>query len=177
MTTCLGKSCSFGLLCVSYVNVYRFFVCPPFPFGIEGGMWHVIVSILDHCPSIYFAMFGLQDSGRSRKKQSTRPLLFIKYANHDIQPSIITSLYRIIWISLKLQVLHERCLKEVGLKHEKMYLCIERYFCFAIFSLNHFCTNYDTKCYSCFPFTQIESYWSDSEKQNWIIFIKILKFN
>ena len=23
MTTCLGKSCSFGLLCVSFVNVYQ----------------------------------------------------------------------------------------------------------------------------------------------------------
>ena len=26
MTTCVGKSCSFGLLCVSFVNVYEF-VC------------------------------------------------------------------------------------------------------------------------------------------------------
>ena len=24
MTTCLGKSCPFGLLCVSFVNVYDF---------------------------------------------------------------------------------------------------------------------------------------------------------
>ena len=24
MSTCLGKSCSFGLLCVSFVNVYQF---------------------------------------------------------------------------------------------------------------------------------------------------------
>ena len=29
MTTCLEKSCSFGLLCMSYVNVYKFvFVLP-----------------------------------------------------------------------------------------------------------------------------------------------------
>ena len=28
MTICLGKSCSFGLLCVSFVNVYQF-VCLP----------------------------------------------------------------------------------------------------------------------------------------------------
>ena len=26
MTTCLGKSCSYGLLCVSFVNIYPF-VC------------------------------------------------------------------------------------------------------------------------------------------------------
>ena len=30
-------------------------MCPSFPFGIEGGMWDVIVLIPDHCLSIYFA--------------------------------------------------------------------------------------------------------------------------
>ena len=35
MTTCLGKSCSFGLLCVSFVNVC-YFVRAYFPFGLEG---------------------------------------------------------------------------------------------------------------------------------------------
>ena len=54
MTTYLGKSCSFGLLCVSFVNVYQICVCPSFPFGIEGGVWDVIVLIPDHCLSIYF---------------------------------------------------------------------------------------------------------------------------
>ena len=52
MTTCLGKSCSFGLLCVSFVNVYQFWVSPSVPFGIEGGMWDVIVLIPYHCLSI-----------------------------------------------------------------------------------------------------------------------------
>ena len=32
----------------------KFCVCPSFPFGIEGGMWDVIVLILDHCLSVYF---------------------------------------------------------------------------------------------------------------------------
>ena len=55
MATCLGKSCLFGLLCVSFVNVYQLLcVCPSFPFGIEGGMWDLIVLIPDHCLSIYF---------------------------------------------------------------------------------------------------------------------------
>ena len=40
------------------VRVFRVrlsnFVCPSFPFGIEGGMWVVIVLIPDHCHSIYF---------------------------------------------------------------------------------------------------------------------------
>ena len=30
------------------------FVCPSFPFEIEGGMWNVVVLIPDHCLSIYF---------------------------------------------------------------------------------------------------------------------------
>ena len=35
MTTCLGKSCSFGLLCVSFVNVYHLCVCLcSFPFWV-----------------------------------------------------------------------------------------------------------------------------------------------
>ena len=38
MTICSGKSCSFGLLCVSFVNVYESVcVCVSFPFGFEGG--------------------------------------------------------------------------------------------------------------------------------------------
>ena len=55
MTTCLGKSCPFDLLCVSFVNVYKFCVCPSFPFGDGGGMWDAIVFIPDHCLSIYFS--------------------------------------------------------------------------------------------------------------------------
>ena len=39
MTTCLGKSCSFGSLCVSFVNVLLICVSSSFPFGSEGGMW------------------------------------------------------------------------------------------------------------------------------------------
>ena len=55
MNTCLGKSCSFGLLCVSYVGVDHILCVSIFPFGIEGGMWDVIVLIPDHCLSIYLS--------------------------------------------------------------------------------------------------------------------------
>ena len=55
MTTCLGKSCSFGLQCVSFVNVYQFCVCVLLsPFGFEGVIWDWIVFIPGHCLSIYF---------------------------------------------------------------------------------------------------------------------------
>ena len=52
MTTCWGKSCSFGLLYVSFEGVFFFqILCVSFfPFGIEDKMWIVIVIIL----SIYF---------------------------------------------------------------------------------------------------------------------------
>ena len=39
--TCLGKSCSFGLLCVSFVKVYLS-VCS-FPFGFKDGVWNLVV--------------------------------------------------------------------------------------------------------------------------------------
>ena len=55
MPTCLGKSCSFGLLCVSFVKFIKFSVCPSFPFGIEGGVCDVIILIPDHSLSIYFS--------------------------------------------------------------------------------------------------------------------------
>ena len=53
MTTCLGKSCSFGLphkLLSIYVISY-------FPFGFEGRIWDLIVSVPDHCLSFYFPEF------------------------------------------------------------------------------------------------------------------------
>ena len=56
MNTCLGKSFSFGLLCVSSVNVYQICVCTSFPLGIKDGMWDVNVLIPDYCFSIYFVI-------------------------------------------------------------------------------------------------------------------------
>ena len=55
MTTCLGKSCRFGLMCISFeASVCQIFMCPSFPFGIEERMWGVPVLTPDHCHSIYF---------------------------------------------------------------------------------------------------------------------------
>ena len=51
MTTCLGKSCSFGLPRVPFVlSVYVFSYSP---FGFESRMWDLIVSVIDHCLSFY----------------------------------------------------------------------------------------------------------------------------
>ena len=67
MTTCLGKSCLFGLQCVSLVGVCQILcVCLSFPFSIEGRMWVVIVLIPDHCLSFYFhGRFNLRISEKS----------------------------------------------------------------------------------------------------------------
>ena len=49
MTTGLGKSCSFGLPRVPFVNCCQFI-----SFGLEGGIWDLIVSAPDHCLSFNF---------------------------------------------------------------------------------------------------------------------------
>ena len=54
MRVCLEKSCSIGLLCVSFVGVCQILCVSFFPFGINR-MWVVIVLIPDHCLSIYTA--------------------------------------------------------------------------------------------------------------------------
>ena len=61
MTTYLGKSCSFGLPRVPFVNCYVFSY---FPFGFEGRMWDLIVSVPDHCLSFYLGENQLQNQTR-----------------------------------------------------------------------------------------------------------------
>ena len=51
MTTGLGKSYSFGLLCAFLVKVYQFVCVCFFSFGFEDVMWDLIVFIPDHCLS------------------------------------------------------------------------------------------------------------------------------
>ena len=53
MTTYLGKSCSFGLPRVPFVNCGQFMYLVISLFGFEGRMWDLIVSVPDHCLSFY----------------------------------------------------------------------------------------------------------------------------
>ena len=55
MTTCLGKSCSFGLP-RAFRKLLSVHVFSYFPFGFEGMMWDLIVSVPDRCLSfcLYF---------------------------------------------------------------------------------------------------------------------------
>ena len=54
MATCLGKSCSFGLPRVPFCKLLSICVFDCFPFGFEGRMWDLIISVPDHCLSFYF---------------------------------------------------------------------------------------------------------------------------
>ena len=58
MTTCLGKSCSFGLPRVCIVNVMCFF----FSFDFEGEVWDYIVLAPDRCLSFYLEKSLLRNS-------------------------------------------------------------------------------------------------------------------
>ena len=53
MATCLGKSYSFGLPRVPFVNCCQFVYLVILPFGYEGRIWDLIVSVHDHCLSFY----------------------------------------------------------------------------------------------------------------------------
>ena len=55
MTTYLGKSSSFCLPRVPFVNCRQFMYLVISLFGFEGRIWDLIVSVPDHCLSFYFA--------------------------------------------------------------------------------------------------------------------------
>ena len=54
MTTYFGKSCSFCLPRVPFVNCRQLMYLVISFFGFEGRIWDLIVSIPDHCLSFYF---------------------------------------------------------------------------------------------------------------------------
>ena len=53
MTTCLGKSCSFGLPRVPVVNCCELMYLDIFPFVFEVRVWDLIVSVSDNCSSFF----------------------------------------------------------------------------------------------------------------------------
>ena len=72
MTTCLRKSCSFGLLSVSFVNFYEFVFVLLSLFGFEGGLWDLIVLMPDHCLSVYFVNYKLMELSHNAKNKQTK---------------------------------------------------------------------------------------------------------
>ena len=47
MTTFMGKSCSFGFIMSAFRKLLSIYVFSYFPFGFEGRMWDLIVSVPD----------------------------------------------------------------------------------------------------------------------------------
>ena len=78
MTTYLGKSCSFGFPRVPFVDCRQFMYLVISPFGFEGRMWDLIVSVPDHCLSFYFVSEISQIGLNSAKKKKKKVTNFIK---------------------------------------------------------------------------------------------------
>ena len=55
MNTCLGKSCFIWFTASAFRKLLLIYVFRYFPFGFEGRMWELIVSVPDHCLFFYFA--------------------------------------------------------------------------------------------------------------------------
>ena len=68
MTTCLGKSCSFSLLCKPFVNYLSVYIFSYFPFGFHGRIWDLIVSVPDHCLSFYLGHWFMVTQRLTLKK-------------------------------------------------------------------------------------------------------------
>ena len=68
MTTYLGKSCSFGLPRVPFVNCRQVMHLVISLFGFEGRMWDLTVSVPDHCLSFYFPLAWMEYLQRNHLK-------------------------------------------------------------------------------------------------------------
>ena len=73
MTTCLGKSCSLGLLRVPFLNCCQFMYLVISLLLFKSGIWDLIVSVPVHCLSFYFVMkLGCQWSHKGIHTVMTR---------------------------------------------------------------------------------------------------------
>ena len=72
MTTYLGKSCSFCLPRVPFVNCRQFMYLVISLFGFEGRIWDLIVSVPDHCLSFYLEISAIESRDIILSKQRTK---------------------------------------------------------------------------------------------------------
>ena len=56
MTTYLGKSCFILFAASAFRKLSSIYVFSYFPFGFEGRIWDLIVSVPDHCLSFYLGI-------------------------------------------------------------------------------------------------------------------------
>ena len=67
-----GKELFIRFTARAFRKLLPIYVFSYFPFGFEGRMWDLIVSVPDHCLSFYFSLFGLR---RGQNHGLTRLLL------------------------------------------------------------------------------------------------------
>ena len=80
MTTYLGKELFILFAASAFRKLASIYVFSYFPFGFEGRIWDLIVSIPDHCLSFYFSFsaetrFALSNAGGKTYKQALLGLL------------------------------------------------------------------------------------------------------
>ena len=106
MTTYLGKRCSFCLPRVPFVNCRQFMYLVVSPFGFEGRIWDLIVSVPDHCLSFYFSHLTVALKIRSRSPTSDQPLILPqRYRDANLvtfQPMVLKITCRLALFGLNL---------------------------------------------------------------------------
>ena len=58
MTTCLGKELFIRFTASAFRKLLSICVFSYFPFGFDGMMWGLMVSVPDHCLSFYYSCFN-----------------------------------------------------------------------------------------------------------------------
>ena len=77
MTTFLGKELSILFTASAFRKLPSIYVFSYFPFGFEGRMWDLIVSVPDHCLSFYFSIYKIRPRVELECMFSFVSLLFI----------------------------------------------------------------------------------------------------
>ena len=62
-----GKELFIRFTAIAFRKLLSVYVFSYFPFGFEGRMWDLIVSVPDHCLSFYFANVQLPKTNKNRK--------------------------------------------------------------------------------------------------------------
>ena len=77
-----GRLFGGGLFVLFAASAFRklssIYVFSYFPFGFEGRIWDLIVSVPDHCLSFYFAVQG-KKWNKIQEKKSTKSKRYVKF--------------------------------------------------------------------------------------------------